>query len=443
MKKLIASGGLAMVVMPFMPLAAENLSLTATGVYQLSDFDSINSSYEMAEQKAVDEMASQVSQKVMSVKKLDKNGYYSRASWLINTAVVNKKRISQKIGECESGTGMCATVQVTAVFDSSHATGELKKIYSDASLAEMIDKVIKEETVKERIVLAGGSIDYADAKQRQAKRKKILDYISTKANKKTVAAIGSSALAEIKQSGMEHHKKELSKEALLLEYQDLLNGIKSDLEVELLKTKGYTLSDGTQGVGFRVKVKSAQLEKALEFVTEALGVPGGKWSKYHNTKHPDHFNESWAYVTKVHPYEQYTEHSSDAVIIGLEDEGHGSPVKYFVQHGSIGKYRGAYSDRSDHRLSYKQFFLIEELSKSKVCVEFSVGELDPVEKCLTGSGEKTNASKASDWNKSRPYLWFLKNETSLGFTIDLSEELKNDSAAMQNASLQYNVVVKN
>ena len=440
MKGALLMGVLALATMHV--TSAEELILSDVGEYRMSEFDTLHSGIAMAEQQALGNMASKVKQRVLSIKNIDTNGYYTRASWLINSAVINKKQSSTDVGVCADGNGLCATVTVEAVFDTEYAKKQLDKLYSDVEITRKLDDIIQQDKLREQLIMEGSSVDFAEAKQRLEKRKMILDYLSTKDNKKSLMVIDNAVFNDMQASSSKHQKQDLTSTSLLLEYQYLLNSIKSDLTLDVLNQRGVVHDDGTGGVVFTVGYESPQLVKALNWVAEQLGVPEGEWDQYADYRQDSSHNKSWLFPVRTHKETRYKEEATESVIVGLEESSSGELAHYSIQYGLDGIYTGAFADKSDYRLDYKKTRLVTELSSKQVCIDFTLGHSSPVEKCVTGSGESSDSSKAGAWNKREPYLWFAKNKSKFNLFIPLNRKVMSDSGAMKNLKFQYRVTVK-
>ena len=395
----------------------------------------------MAEQNALDNIASDVQERVLSIKKIDKNGYFTRASWLVNGAVVTKSRTNESVGQCDDGKGLCAKVSINAVLDTAQSELMIKKLYSDIQIANKVERVILEDAEREKHLLEGDAVDFAEAKERQAKRKQILSYLTGLDNEQKVGLIDLAVLEDLSSGYKESQKGDISKGSIPLEYQGILNNIKTNVRVEILDQVAIVHDDGTGGIRLKVKLISPELGDALQWTADQLGIPEGNWSEY-GSSNSIGTGESWLYRVKDDDsmYDTVTE----AVIIAEDNDRVIQPDRYLIQYGLDGRthYNGNRSN-VDSRLDYEKIKLVRELMKNRVCMSFSIGQYNSDAKCLAGGENNSNTTiHSSAWDTTAPFIWFAKNGSTMNVFIKLDKAALRDPNSMRKMSLKYKATLE-
>ena len=434
-KKLFIIGVLGLLVMPTM---SKTVFLSGHGQYRLSEFDSLNSGTALAEQLAIEDIASKIRKKVLSIKSIDKNGYYTQARWLINSAIISKRDVTSSVQQCKNGVGLCANVTLTAGVDTALAEGHLKLLYSDIKLSNKINRVIEDDKERERLLLLGKTIDFAVARNAQEKRKKILDYIAGELITVTATSISPEVFQKIKKDSHLLQTKELKENGLLLEYQQLLVALKNNLVIDVVTQRGSAYNDGSAFVSFNVQVSSERLVESLTWVAKKLGVPDGDWDAYRDHQRSRHLSLQWFYPLERMPNGLGGRKKQAAVILGeIIDRG---KAIYVIQYGADSFHGQDYhGNGADYDLQSKKVRLVEKLASYSLCIEFSLeSSKEVVEQCIIGGKEagKTNHSYTPSWDKSSPFMWIVKNHSHLNFDFPLNIE------TMGNQNLKYKVVIK-
>lgn len=422
-------------------VSAAVLSLQGEGVYRIGEFDSLHSAKEIAGQYALEDMARKATERVLSLQKIDKMGYYSRASWLVNSSLLTKEVVSDEVAVCSEGVGLCVTVKLKGVLDTAQSEKHLKLLYSDVKLAKKLEALIEDESERERLVLEGETLDYAAAKERQHKRKQIIDYLSGREIKKNVGPIDSSLIQTIYDAAADNQRADLSRGSTYLEYQEYLNEIQRDLAVTIVEQNAITHADGSGGVRLRVSLESPTLETTLSWVAEKLGIQDGNW-KLHREINPKNLGEVWVYGVEVDG--TLGEVVSESVIIGEQTDLVIEADRYLIQYGinSVG-IRQHSNGKPDYRLNREKLKLVNELGKAQVCIEFSLGNLKPVEKCIAGGAPNSKGDHINPaWDINSPFLWYAKDGASFNVFIPIDNVTLRDPTAMRNLSFQYQVTVK-
>jgi hypothetical protein len=422
------------------PVTAAELSLQGVGVYRIGEFDSQHSAKKVAEQRALEDMVRKAKERVLSLQTIDKNGYYSRASWLVNSSLLSKEVVSDDVGVCSDGTGQCVTVKLKGVLDTAQSEKYLQLLYSDVKLARKLETLIEKEAERERHILEGATVDYADAKERQYKRKQILDYLSGRANKKNAGTIDLSLIESFQEAAVNNQHGDLSSGSSYLEYQSLLNTIKSGLVVNVKEQKAITHADGTGGIRLRVSLESPSLEKTTNWVAEQLGVPNGKWAAYRDYSRSK-FGNAWVYGVEID--RSFGDAVTESVIVGEKTDLVIEADRYLIQYGiksdGIKQHK---NDSPDYRLDRDKLQLVRELAKAKVCIEFSLGAQKSVKKCIAGGEVNSDGEYLNSvWDINAPYLWYAKDGAAFNVFIPIEKDTLRDPASMRNLSFQYQVTV--
>lgn len=438
MRKLFLGSLLAIAVSP---VSAAEIKASGDGTYRMGEFDTINSAMAMAEQDALDNIASDVQERVLSIKKIDKNGYFTRASWLVNGAVVTKTRTNESVGQCDDGKGLCAKVSINAVLDTAQSELMIKKLYSDIQIANKVERVILEDAEREKHLLEGEAVDFAEAKERQAKRKQILSYLTGLDNEQKVGLIDLAVLEDLSSGYKESQKGDISKGSIPLEYQGILNNIKTNVRVEIVDQVAIVHDDGTGGIRLKVKLISPELGDALQWTAGQLGIPEGNWSEY-GLDNSTGTGESWLYRVKDDDsmYDTVTE----AVIIAEDNDRVIQPDRYLIQYGLDGRTHYNGNRRNvDSRLDYEKIKLVRELMKNRVCMSFSIGQHSSDAKCLAGGENNSNTTiHSSAWDTTAPFIWFAKNGSTMNVFIKLDKAALRDPNSMRNVSLKYTATLE-
>ena len=438
MRKLFLGSLLAIAVSP---VSAAEIKASGDGTYRMGEFDTINSAMAMAEQNALDNIASEVQERVLSIKKIDKNGYFSRASWLVNGAVVTKTRTNESVGQCDDGKGLCAKVSISAVLDTAQSELMIKKLYSDIQIANKIERVILEDAEREKHLLEGDTVDFAEAKERQAKRKQILSYLTGLDNEQKVGLIDLAVLEDLSSGYKESQKDDISKGSIPLEYQNILNNIKANVRAEVVDQVAIVHDDGTGGIRLKVKLISPELEDAMQWTADQLGIPKGNWSRYELRKS---WGTSKAWFYRVKNNNSMSDDVTEAVMIAEDNNRVIQPDRYLIQYGLDGRTNYHRNHRNtDSRLDYEKIKLVRELMKNRVCMSFSIGQYSSDAKCLAGgeSNSKTTMH-SSTWDATAPFLWFAKNGSTMNVFIKLDKASLRDPNSIRKMGLKYKATLE-
>lgn len=436
MKKIILLSALALTSTISL---AEELSLQGYGNYQMSEFDTQMSAFAMAEKKALLDIAEQVKDKVLSVRRIDSNGIYSRASWLIDSAVVEKTGLVKDIGPCPSGEGICTSVSLTANLDTTKSEIQLRKIYADKKLLGKLEAVIESEKEYERQILSGYPVDLAVEKAKQSKRREILEILTKRSSVKTAGQIDLSVATLAGSMVQDSDNRQLASVSMQSTYLAMLNAIKTDLVVDIKEQKSIVHDDGTGGVRLNVQFKSNHLTQTTSWVTEKLGLPSGSWENYKDHR-INSYGEGWVHVLSPIGYDDLT----DAVSVVKFDDSPIRPTKIAIQYGvdthsKMLKGNG----KPNFNLDHNKLDTVYDLGSHSVCVQFFLHPENVVERCIVG-GEKhsNNRPLSSSWDVDVPYLWFAENESTANVFIPLDMVLLRDLQAMREFKYQYKVVIK-
>lgn len=437
MRKIFLGSLLAIVISP---VSSAEIEASGDGSYRMGEFDTINSAMAMAEQHALDNIARDVQERVLSIKKIDKSGYFSRASWLVNGAVVTKVRTSESVGQCDDGKGLCAKVSINAVLDTAQSELMIKKLYSDIQIANKVERVILEDAERERHLLEGNAVDFAEAKERQAKRKQILSYLTGVKSEKSVGSMDLAVLDDLSSGYMDSQKADISKGSLSLEYQAILNKVKTNVRVEVVDQVAIVHDDGSGGIRFKVRLVSPELDEVMRWSAGQLGIPKGDWSEFDLV---DSQERSHAWLYRVTDNSSLGDTVTEAVIIAEETDRVIQPDRYLIQYGLDSRTHHSNRRDVDNRLDYEKIRLVRELMKHRVCMSFSIGTHTSDTKCLAGG--EINSKKirhSSAWDVTSPFLWFAKNGTTMNVFIDLDEAALRDPTSMRKMDLKYTTTLE-
>ncbi|UMM06574.1 hypothetical protein MKR81_26875 (plasmid) [Vibrio campbellii] len=430
----------ALITSVLVPVSAAELSLQGEGVYRIGEFDSLHSAKGIAEQHALVDMARKAKERVLSLQNIDKNGYYTRVSWLVNSSLLSKEVVSDDVAVCSDGIGQCVTVKLKGVLDTSQSEKHLHLLYSDVKLTQKLELLIEKEAERERLILAGESVDYADAKERQHKRKQILDYLSGRVNKKNAGLIDPSLIKTFQEATVERQGADLSIGTSYLEYQSLLNSVKRELSVTIEDQEAIIHEDGSGGIRLKLSLNSPNLGQATNWVAEKLGVPKGDW-----IRHRDHSRSKYgkAWVYGVVEDRSLGDAVTESVVVGEQTGLVIEADRYLIQYGiNSDGIRQHKNDNPDYRLDRDKLHLINELGKAKVCIEFSLGKQKPVEKCIVGGEQNSDGDYVnSAWDINAPYLWYAKDGAVFNLFLPIAKETLRDPALMRNLNFQYQVTV--
>ena len=421
--------------------SANEISLTGKGSYQLGEFDTEIAAKKIAEMKAIEDIASKTKQKVISLQAIDKNGFYSRASWIIKSAMLQDKQTEYTISECISGNGRCVTATITATVDTNKSEANLIKIYSDIKLIRKLENIITSEADWEKDLLAGLPIDIAFERSLLAKRKQVLDYLSSRFEKKQLGKLEQNNVKTLLASNDKYRRQSLNIEQQKQQFHILLNRIKTDLRLALIEKKEVLHSDIDGGIRVKVSISSNELKGVVNWVAEQLGVPGGTWESYFKPYYSKD-NNTWVY--KVRRNSEYGNAFDESVIVGESKNLTVSPDKYNIQYGmNTQGMRQFKSNRHDNRLDYNKIRFVNSLRNARVCIEFSLGNESPVSKCIVG-GEKNLRSGLinSAWDINAPYLWFAKSGSEFNVFLPYSEAMLSKPETLYNLPINYSVKVK-
>ncbi|MEZ9699551.1 hypothetical protein AB4233_10310 [Vibrio sp. 10N.286.45.F3] len=418
---------------------AEELSLQGYGNYQMSEFDTQMSAFAMAEKKALLDIAEQVQDKVMSVRSIDINGFYSRASWLVDLAVVEKTSLIKGIGLCPSSEGICTSVSLVANLDTTKSENQLRNIYADKKLLAKLEAVIESEKEYERQILSGYPVDVAVEKAKQSKRQEILEILTNRSFVITAGQVTPSVAALAGTMVHDSDIKQLASVSMHSTYLTMLNAIKSGLVVKIEGQKSIVHDDGTGGVRLKVKFKSDHLSKTASWVTEKLGLPNGSWEQYEDRR-LNSYGDGWVHVLSRIGYDDLT----DAVSVVKFDDSPIRPTKIAIQYGvdthsKLLKGNG----KPNFNLDHNKIDTVYDLGAHSVCVQFFLQPENVVERCVVG-GEKYSKNRplSSSWDADVPYLWYAENESTANVFIPLDKVTLRDQQAMRELKYQYKVIIK-
>lgn len=443
MKKIIAGGLLALMTFP--SLSDEYIAI-GTGTYQLSEFDSQKSGLYMAEKEAFNDIAEQVKAKSLSIQKIDKNGYYKRASWLISSAVITSKEVNHSIEKCKDKDALCATVTINATVDDEQAEQQLNKLYSNKLLSEKLDQLIQKESVREKLILEGESVSNADTVQRQEQRKELLGVLAQVKNEATLN-LNLETINKSRQDWDLIKEKKLSNESLVLDYRTILSSIKSDLMVTPISQNIYTRNDGSGSLNVELNIKSDKLKKLVDWIAVNIGDKNNNWSKYKLSPTPLYKN-SWRY--QLNSFAESNKKLVESIQVGLLDgETAGNNFYnsnldfYAIQYGMY-KERGynKYDKYPNNHLNLDKLELMSELTEYSLCIELKMESNGKNSmKCIIG-GEKSSDgnSYSNGWDLTVPFIWVGKSNSSVWLSIDLdkSELSRIDS----NVKLKHTVKIE-
>lgn len=413
-------------------LFAQELPFTGTGVYKLGEFDSINSAKSVAEQKALESVSKQVTERVLSIKSIDSNGYLTRASWLLNGATISTQRIDESIGACISGEGMCATVSVKAVIDTELADKFLNQMYLDRKVQQVLERLITDDERFESYIVNGDSVDFAKLKERQSKRNEIVDLIGRLPVSKTTNTIDTEFLETLLTEKGSYELSLLGKANKQTTYKAMLTRLKENVVYEIVQQVPVQNSDGTHGVRLKLKVRIDGSEDIVAWVTKELGVMNGEWEKY-----PDNRVSSSFLDYTYHPGTG-TAGLSDAVTVSkLSDEAK-VPGRYVVGYGVDNVTYDKASNKVDGRLDPEKVATLKSLSKYRVCSDLSLLEYELGKVCIAGGSVSSQEEYFSPaWDKATPYVWFTRDGSEFNVYAPLSSERLRDSNSMRKLSLNY------
>ncbi|EGQ7975611.1 hypothetical protein I7Z51_004593 [Vibrio parahaemolyticus] len=413
-------------------LYGQEIPFTGTGVYELGEFDSINSAKSLAEQKALESVGQQVTERVLSVKRMDSNGYLSRASWLLNGATVSSKRTDESVGVCNSGEGMCATVSVESVIDTELADNALRQMYLDKKVQQVLEKLIDDDQQFESYIQSGDYVDIAKLKERQSKRDSIVEMIGRLPVSKTTVSVDTKYLELLLSENAKADLKEVSKANKQTTYKAMLSKLKENVAYEIVKQVPIQNSDGTSGVRLTLRVLVEGSEDLVRWVTKELGVVNGQWKDY-----PD--------KRVISGTENYTYYPgtgvagiTDAITVTLSNNEARVPGKYLIGYG-VDKVRyNKVLDKVDGRLDPEKLKILKALSKYRVCSDLSLSGYEAGKLCVAGGADNSKDKNISPvWDKTTPYVWFTKDESEFNLYVPLTNERLQVSKAMRKLSLNY------
>lgn len=436
MKKIILLSALALT--STMSLA-EEISLQGYGDYQMSEFDTQMSAFAMAEKKALLDIAEQVKDKVMSVRSIDSNGFYSRASWLVDSAVVEKTNLVKDIGLCPSGEGICTSVSLAAKLDTTKSENQLRNIYADKKLLGKLEAVIESEKEYERQILSGYPVDLAVEMAKQSKRREILEILAKRSSVKTAGQVDLSVAAWAGSKIHDSDNNQLASVSMHSTYLAMLNAIKTDLVVDIKEQKSIVHDDGTGGVRLNVQFKSNHLTKTASWVTEKLGLPNGSWEEYEDRR-MNSYGDGWVHVLSRIGHDDLT----DAVSVVKFDDSPIRPTKIAIQYGVDSHSKMLKGNgKPNFNLDHNKLDTVYDLGSHSVCVQFFLQPGNVVERCVVGGEKHSNKrSLSSSWDVDVPYLWYAENESTANVFIPLDKVLLRDLQAMREFKYQYKVIIK-
>lgn len=449
MRKLI----FAMTLLTTVGVQAEQVSVTATGVYKLGEFDRISSGKAMAEQIALEHAAGQMQKQNLSISKLDKNGFFTRASWLFNSAQVRLEKVSETVGECAGKNTLCATATVKASFDASLATSLVKKIYNDKRLVSRIEMALKKDKFLEDHLLDGDQIDIATLKSLQEKRKELIDYLSNRAVGNTLGRVDANVTRKVFAQQQNHEISAVKVKDDLLEFKQLMTALKNELKISLLSQKVNTLSDGTVSITVLMHVESDGTEPALKWVAEKLGLPEGAYENYRDKRSNfrsrlddnGHRVPDFAYFIPIKKGDDFADESGRyklAVTVGQDDFTR--PKNYMISYGLDGKSGFDYIDKNKSTywlLDHKKTAFMKKLINEKICVNFFANNKKFDEKCLAYGGKNTDQNFSTAWDKTQPFFAF-PGSGDFWVTYDLTKSQLNDDEYLRKLEFRYEVDYK-
>ena len=418
---------------------ADVVTFKGTGTYQMSEFDTQASAFAMAEKKALVNIAEQVKDQVLSIRSVDSNGFYSRASWLVDSALVERLEADKSIGLCESGDGICTTVNLKAMLDTSKSEKHLKVIYANRQLLTKLETLIASEKEYERQILAGYPVDVAYEKSKQSKRHALLELIGKQTSVKAAGTVEEGVVAGAITRTTEADKAGLLNESERTSYLAMLNAIKSELSVEVIDQKSIIHSDGTGGIRLTVKFKSKHLTETINWVAEKLGVPQGKWQNYKDTR-DSWVNGRWVYPLTMINYGEL----KDSVTLLKYKESVLYPEKVAIQYGvDVGHKRPKSNSSPSYGLDLDKLSLVEKFGAHSVCVDFYLQPGKEIRRCVVGGNQNSVKDPTlGSWDVDVPYLWFAENGSSANVFIPLEKSILRDPKAMRTFKYQYKVTVQ-
>lgn len=430
---------------------AEQVSVTATGVYQLGEFDRISSGKAMAEQLALEHASGQMQKQNLSISKLDKNGFFTRASWLFNSAQVSLEQVAEKVGECTDKDAICATATVKASFDTSLATSLVKKIYNDKKLVSRIELVLKKDKFLEEHLLDGDQIDIATLKSMQEKRKELIDYLGERSVGNTLGRVDVNVTSKLSEQQKNHDISAVQTKDDLLEFKQLMTALKHKLKINVVSQKANTLSDGSASITVLMNVESDGTKAALRWVAEKLGVPKGAYENYLDKRSNvrsrfddnGHRVPDYAYFMPIVKGEYYPDDERGkyklAVTVGRDDFTR--PNNYMISYGLDGKsgYGYIHKNKSTYWfLNHEKTAFMEKLIHEKICVKFFANNQKFDERCLAYGGKNTDQNFSTAWDKTQPFFAF-PGSGDLWVTYDLTKSQLNDDEYMRKLEFRYEV----
>lgn len=416
--------------------ANEVVNLFGYGEYRLGEFDSAASAKKLAEQFAVKDIAEQAQGKILSIQKIDKNGFYSRASWVVNSSLISKTVKKSIVTDCDNQAGRCAKVWLEGSVDTRKASLQLEKLYSDMQLVDKIEKLIAEENIRRKAIIDGESIDMAYELERLSKLKTILDYISAAPRSSKLGGISSNALGKYVALGKGIDKATISDLTSTLDYQFLLTEVKSNLVAIVTKETPILHSNGTGGLRLEVMLNSSDLNKPMKWVAERFGVEFGGWEGHYQTTKSNLGNLWW--------YETDSLGSMQAgVIIGDMINKVVSPDEFYLQYGvnsESGKVKE--TNNPDYRLNLDKLNFIDELSKYELWIDFKVNDITKKSISLISGGKHLRQKINASWDVNAPYLSFAKNESKFNVFLPLDRKTLKDYSMLSNVSYSYSVRIE-
>lgn len=416
--------------------ANEVVNLLGYGEYRLGEFDSEASAKKLAEQFAVKDIAEQAQGKILSIQKIDKNGFYSRASWVVNSSLISKTVKKSTVTDCDNQAGRCAKVWLEGAVDTRKASLQLEKLYSDMQLVDKIEKLIAEENIRRNAIIDGESIDMAYELERLSKLKTILDYISAAPRSSKLGGISSNALGKYVALGKGIDKATIGDLTSTLDYQFLLTEVKSNLVASVTKETPILHSNGTGGLRLEVMLNSIDLNKPMRWVAERLGVESGDWGSYYKTSNSNSGNLWWYETDRLGSMQA-------GVIIGDMISKVISPDEFYLQYGvNSENVRVMESKNSDYRLNLDKLDFIEKLSQYELWIDFKVNDVTKKSIRLISGGKHLRQKINTSWDINAPYLSFAKNESKFNVFLPLDRKTLKDYSKLSNVSYSYSVRIE-
>lgn len=405
---------------------AQKIELSGESTYEMGEFDTINSAKEIGISQALKSIANLVPKKVMSIRKLDANSLYTRASWVVQSSIVSQKTITNSVDLCKESSNICITTEVKAIVDTDIAKQDLLKVYSDSKLLERFELLIKQKEKWSVHVAKGMPVDLAIQKDRLNKETQILNYLAKQRKEKNAAILSDSLISMVNTGKQKSIVNTSNANADNFLYKSQLVKLKDSVKVKVHSQTLIENSDGSRGVRFEVSFNTGELINTETQLLELLT---------HNKNTVNYFDKfDGVTVLTIGVNGSFDTEVEEIVNLGIKKDLVTSPDLDYFQYAIKTKYR----DDGRFYISYEKLNLITLLSNFDVCTDFSFGNSPTVRKCLVEGGKKImEGAFSKDWDHQLPYVAIARSDSKFNLYFKLGEELILDNAQLNTIGLNY------